>query len=361
MSEPQAVVKMLDQAPSEALEVALEVLMPNLRSNSPQEQVIAAKCIGLMAGYDTRWRGSNFTIESVESVVSSELFNPETQSKSRTFKLSGKLDITARDSNGRRVIFDHKSTSEDITDPNGTYWRQLAIEGQVDQYLLLEHLNARRADYALWDVIRKPSIRPSKLTKKEREAVVFDRMYCGQILSADQIDEFQAGESETPIMYAARLTQDAIQERPQWYYQRRAVVRTDAELLDYAREVWDHSQDIILARRNNRHPRNSGACILYKSPCKFLGICSGYDSADSGNWTQRKWVHNELPVLQGNGKDILTNSRIRTFQTCRRKHYLQYEVGLERIEEEEREALLFGATIHQALEAYFLTLKKEQS
>jgi hypothetical protein len=25
--------------------------------------------------------------------------------------------------------------------------------------------------------------------------------------------------------------------------------------------------------------------MLYGSPCKFLGICSGYDSPESGKWT----------------------------------------------------------------------------
>jgi hypothetical protein len=101
--------------------------------------------------------------------------------------------------------------------------------------------------------------------------------------------------------------------------------------------------------------------MIYNSPCKYLGICSGHDTVDSGNWQTKPWVHNELPVLNsGNGSGVLTNSRIRCFQTCRQKHYFQYEMGIERIDEEEKEALFFGSLMHSALEQFFLTLKHEQ-
>ena len=95
----------------------------------------------------------------------------------------------------------------------------------------------------------------------------------------------------------------------------------------------------------------------YGSPCVYLGICSGYDTPDSEKWQRKGNVHVELPTLQGDGRDVLTNSRIRCFQTCRRKHYYQYELGIERIDEEEREALYFGNCWHTAQEAYFNALR----
>lgn len=345
----------------EPVQAAQEVLLPKLSTGEPAERVIAAKCLGLIWGYAARWQDAPYRIEYVERVVSSELYNPETGRTSRTFSVSGKLDVGCTEiGTGRNVIFDHKTTSDDISDVNGPYWRQLVVEGQPTHYMLLEWLNSRKADYAVWDVIRKPGIAPKKLEKKERERVFYGRTYLDQALTDSDIDEFAETERETPAMYAMRLADDCSRERPQWYFQRRQIPRLDSEVLDYAKELWEHSRDIILARRNNRHPRNSGACMLYRSPCKFLGICSGHDSADSDNWTQAPWVHPELPVLQGDGKDVLTNSRIRTFQTCRRKHQLQYEIGIQRIDEEEREALIFGSMFHEALEAYFLTLQKLQ-
>src|SRR6185312_2755454 len=121
---------------------ALEVTAPVLRSSDPSHALIAAKCNGLLTGYDARWHNAPYDIEEIEYVPSSDLWNPETQRKSRTFTISGKIDILARDRNtGAAVLFDHKTTSQDISDPNAPYWRQLAIEGQVDHYMLLEWLN----------------------------------------------------------------------------------------------------------------------------------------------------------------------------------------------------------------------------
>lgn len=100
--------------------------------------------------------------------------------------------------------------------------------------------------------------------------------------------------------------------------------------------------------------------MLYGSPCEFLGVCSGYDDISSANWKQREWVHPELPAGEGRGLELLTNSRIRCFQTCRQKHHFKYEIGIERVDEEERESLFFGDLFHRALEAYFLALKEQQ-
>lgn len=345
------------------LDAALEVLTPALNGSDPSRRIIAAKCMGLMMGYDARWRNAPFLIDAVESVVSSDLYNPATEARSRTFTVSGKIDIHATEiATGAHVIFDHKTTSADIADPDATYWRQLVVEGQVSHYFLLEWLNKVRVDYAMWDVVRKPGIAPKMLPGKEATSVLRSESYCGLILSSDQLDEFSVSEGnrETPAMYAYRLANDCTSTRPEWYFQRRQIPRLDSEVFEYAKELWDHSQDIIIARRTGRNPRNSGACMTYNSPCKFLGICSGYDSADSEQWTRKTWVHPELPILQGDGKEILTNSRIRTFQTCRRKHQLQYDIGIEKVNEEEREVLFFGSLWHDAQEAYFLTIKSIQ-
>jgi PD-(D/E)XK nuclease superfamily protein len=211
-------------------------------------------------------------------------------------------------------------------------------------------------------VIRKPSIAPKQITtKRDKEALYHSKQYYGAALAEGDVDEFLATERETPRMYAARLIQDCTETRPEWYFQRRQIPRLDAEIVEYAGELWGHTQDLIVSRRESRWPRNSGACMLYGSPCKYLGICSGHDSIESGQWTTKEWVHPELPLIGiTNGKDILTNSRIRTFQTCRQKHYLQYEVGIERIDAQEREALIFGLKLHEALEPYFLELREQQ-
>ena len=48
-------------------------------------------------------------------------------------------------------------------------------------------------------------------------------------------------------------------------------------------------------------------------------------------------------------KETLSASRMAAFLACPRKHYYQYELGLER--EESAPALRFGSAMHRALEA----------
>lgn len=351
---------MIDDAP---LESAKEVLLPVLEGRDPSANLVAAKCLGLMIGYDARWRNAPYLIDDVECVLTSPLYNPETNRSSRTFTLGGKLDVRATEiSTGSKVVFDHKtaSISTDIADPSSSYWSQLIIEGQVSQYMLLEWLNANKVDCAVWDVVRKPGISPKEVARKEREWALRDRSYFGQALSDVELEYLADTGRESPTIYAKRLAYDCTTERPERHFQRRRVPRLDSEVREYAIETWGHGQDIIAARQSGRWPRNSGACMLYGTPCKFLGICSGHDSIDSGKWTTKAWVHPELPILKGDGKDLLTNSRIRCFQTCRRKEYYEYEVGIEKLDEEEKEALFFGSLFHSAIEQYFLEMKRQQ-
>jgi hypothetical protein len=315
-----------------------------------RQLLIVAKCRGLMAGYHARWKDAPYRFDMVEALVMSDLWNPETQRKSRSFRIAGKLDATGH--MDRRVLMDHKSTSEDITDPNAPYWRQLMIEGQVSHYMMLEWLNGRKVDEAIWDVMRKPGISPKNVTKADANLTLSSGFYFGRQMSDSAKTQLRVTGRENFEMYEARLAHDCTAERPEWYFQRRSVPRLDADLHEYATELWGHSQDILHSRRENRWPRNSGACMMYGSPCKFLGICSGFDTPESENWRRKHNVHNELPMLNGDGRDVLTNSRIRCFQTCRRKHYFEYELGIERQDEEEREALFFGTLWHLALEAW---------
>ncbi len=329
-------------------------------SRQRNASLIAAKCRGLMAGYHARWIDDPCDrVISVEQVVEASLWNPVTGRSSRTFTLGGKIDAVAV-IDGKTTIVDHKSTSDDIDDPDSPYWRQLAIEGQVSHYMLLEWLNGRKADGAMWDVMRKPSIAPRKLSKADCAVFAAARIYYRRSFARDEIDQFlaDADHRETDAMYEARLAHDCTFERPTYYFQRRQVPRLDAEIHEYALALWDNAQEVIHARAMERWPRNSRACLMYGAPCKFLGICSGHDEADSDNWAKKDNIHTELPGLEGDGKSVLTNSRLGTFQTCRRKSYYEHELGIERRDEEEREALYFGSVWHAGLEAWWTALKQ---
>jgi len=330
------------------------------------DPVIRAKLRGLMRGYDARWQDQPLNVVGIEQTVTSELWNPSLKakkSKSRTFTLAGKLDLHLLEAGDRHWICDHKTTSEDIGDPNSPYWRQLIVESQHEHYALLEYLNGRKIEGAIWDVVKKPGISPKQIAKADQTSIFVSGYYFGFPVSAADADSVRADGRETANLYEYRLANDCMSLRPDWYFQRRRIARSDARTLEYAEELWGHGQDILYARNTKpkpRWPRNSGACMNYGRPCQYLGICSGYDEPDSNNWQRRAWVHPELPVLtKDTGINILTNSRIRCFQTCRRKHFYQYELGIERLAEDEAEALYFGTEWHEAMAVYFSTPGEE--
>lgn len=341
---------------STPLKNALAILDTFDQSNE-SAALIVTKCRGLIRGYNARWRDAGYVPRTVEQIYQAPLYNPTTQAQSRTFTMAGKIDVIA-ELHGRTFIIDHKTTSQDIDNPDAPYWRQLVVEGQVNHYYLLQWVNGIKPDGAVWDVIRKPAISPKKLSKADLAGVVARRTYCGARMSDATLMALQTSDRETLEMYEARLAWDCAAERPSWYFQRRPVPRMNHEVHEYAVELWQHSQEILHTRQQHRSTgqlpsRNSGACLLYGSPCKFLGICSGHDTPQSDRWQPKRKIHNELDGDVAGDKSALTNSRIRTFQTCRRKEYYEYELAIERQDAEESEALFFGHVLHEALRVWW--------
>lgn len=320
--------------------------------------VVAATCKGLLEGYHARWAESHKEIEvtEIEKTYLAPLINLKTNEESKVFQSAGVIDKSAN--HHGKVIFDHKTTSMDISDPTGPYWRQLETDSQPSQYELLKLANSERIDRVIWDVIRKPGIKPKKIAKKDRAEITSLQTYHGVPVSEEAKVKYITEEREDAELYQIRVALET-KDKPDRYFARRSVPRTQQQLAEYYQEVWDIGLDIELARENDRHYRNPGSCMQFNSPCKFLGICSGYDSPDSNNWVVKDKIHNELgidPEPGERGEKWLTNSRMKCFQTCRKKHYYDYELGIERVDAEEKEALYTGSCFHKALDAWWTNI-----
>lgn len=337
---------------SERLVAALAALDAHVAANPWRDPdaaaVIGAKVRGLMVGYDARWGDAEWALEGEpEQVIHLPLINPETGRTSRTFTQAGKFDGIVS-GYGKRLLLEHKSASEDIADPSATYWRRLAIDSQVSSYMLKSWQAGEKLDGALYDVIRKPAIRPKKLAKADLAEISAKGTYCGFEVAPAEYEAVLRGQGdETPYLYSLRVASEALAE-PDRYYQRRMIPRLDDDVAEYAVELWAVADEIRLARVSGRHFRNSSACMEFSRPCEYLGICSGYDQPDSGNWQRAADVHSELPGVD-DGRDVLTNSRIKAFMRCRRYHFNRYEEGLRRIQDDEAEALYLGTALHEAL------------
>ncbi len=125
--------------------------------------ITAAKIIGLLIGYHARWSGEPLEPVAVELEFKDvPILNPETGHKSKTFTQAGKLDGVVKSSRGKFLI-EHKTCSEDIEDSTAPYWQRLAIDSQISMYSLAHWQDDSRLDGTIYDVIRKPTIKPKQI------------------------------------------------------------------------------------------------------------------------------------------------------------------------------------------------------
>lgn len=305
---------------------------------------------GLLHGYHHRWLAERWEVHEIEREFRAPIVNPRTGRRCRTFEQAGKRDgIVSR--LGETLLLEHKTCSEDLDAP--WYWTRLTIDTQISSYLLACSVTEQKLDGVLYDVIRKPEIRPKKLTGQERQRFADSGEYCGRTFDATVIDAWRADPEcrETHAMFEARLAQDTL-TRPDWYFARRIVRRLDSELLTYAEELWLTAEDIRTALRTADRRRNDRACTAYGRPCEYLDLCAGHDIVDSPTWQTLPTLHPELEEPT-HGDHLLTHSRLATFATCRRKHWYRYGLGITR--GEDAEPLVFGTLLHAALAAWWTT------
>lgn len=256
--------------------------------------------------------GSESEYETVATELDFDLplVNPETGHSTPNFRRVGKIDrIIRHKGSGRMLIQENKSTSKAI-DSGSTYWDRLRKDTQSKFYILAARAiqavenwelagcmggDARMLDRSLvsgllHDVFHKPQIRPKKLTMAESakfvEAESHD--YCGQqfdvraevhgILVDGVLAELDRGKKEgtyaireTPGMYGARLFQD-MTERPEFYFARREIAFTDAELEDFQYQLWALQKNMNDMERTGRYWENEQQCEA-TFRCPYLPIC----------------------------------------------------------------------------------------
>ena len=331
---------------------ALKAALFTFELNDETDWKMACMGRAMLRAYHRTWIKAHEQIEliSTEQTFTAELINPETGRRSRKLSLAGKLDKVARQDGV--VFFDHKTTSDNIEDPNSNYWRQLAVDSQPKMYELLLGQNGVLVDRVVWDVAKKPRLSPRRISVADCKALVATCNWYGSDVSADSVTWAMETQRENPELFEARLFFE-IKTHPEKYFARRSVERITSELIQFAGDLWEVGQRVQRSKKSDHKLRNPGACMHYGRPCQFLGICSGHDRPDSHRWQIKEDVHVELDGEVPDGRDVVTNSRMKCFLQCEAKHYYQYELGIQRVEEERMDALHFGTLWHEAMDAWW--------
>lgn len=215
----------------------------------------------LLIGYDRKW-GAEDDLEKEDAIPELEfrapLLNPATMAESKTFLLAGKIDVVKP---VRKRIVEHKTTSDDIS-PESDYWLHCTIDGQISGYYTGAEALGYECNECLYDVIRKPGLRPCQATPVENRKYTKDgRLYANQRELDESVEE-----------YGKRLAEE-IALNPDRYFQRKTITRLEDDMADYMTDMWGCAREIRENQLANRWPRNPQACLQY-GRCPFFGVCT---------------------------------------------------------------------------------------
>jgi len=263
----------------------------------------------LLAGHFWRWSEMERQMEVIwtEKTFEIPLVNPETGQPSRTWLLAGKRDKVVRLPDGRLAIVEYKTTSSDLA-RDGDYWKRLVIDSQVSLYWLSALDDGLGVETVLYDVTRKPTIRPREVavTGESGKKIVMDsggeRVFNQDGAPRQSASSKQGYEllsrMEMPEEYGTRLTED-LGRRPDYYFGRREIPRLQGDLDEARYELWQWGKILRECQRHGRWPRNTGACMGF-GRCVCWDLCTGgFDPADGivpEGWMQVEDVHPELSV-----------------------------------------------------------------
>ena len=265
-----------------------------LGSSSEIDEFEAATLSALLAAYYDKWGEKEELLTDITPEVS---FRHPIE-RSLTFDAGGKVDGVGHTSDGRVAIVEHKTAGEDIGF-DSDYWQRLLFNPQLCQYVDGVRRLYPDVDLIIYDVIRKPTIRPlaSVPTLDENGLKQVVDANGQRVLKKDgspkQTADKEKGETilsapETPDRYRDRLYLDAT-FRPDYYFARREVPVLQ-DNIDAFLEQRLVLGKMILAYRNNEKrasnpaeawPRNCNGFACRN--CEYASFCLQNAHPDENN------------------------------------------------------------------------------
>jgi hypothetical protein len=223
--------------------------------------------------HERRWADQPLGAVATELAFDLPLVNPETGAATPVFRIAGVIDAIVRLPDGRLALKEVKTTSRDFS-PGADYWTRLHLDPQLSIYVLAARELGHPVETVLYDVTRRPALRPLKATPPEARKYTKDgRLYASQRES-----------DETPEEFAARVAAD-IAEKPDHYFARIEIARLDQDLDECARDVWrtqrvirDCQLEAERAIARGQRPtvawaKSPDACMGNGVTCEFLAVC----------------------------------------------------------------------------------------
>lgn len=241
------------------------------------------------------WRWASFDMEWIkaEQEFNIPMVNPETGGKSRTWTLAGKIDGIVK-VDGLTYVLEHKTTSDPIyiepsdegSDNSTSYWQKLNVDDQVSLYYLAAQSIGYDIHGVLYDVIRKPALKPREVeVTDEHGKVVLDadgervwnKPKKDGTRKARQTGDKDNGwvlqkRTESPDEYRERIHEQIV-ANPLAFFQRRPLTRSQDDLIEAQFAFWHAGQQIRDSERSGIFPRVSRSCKMF-GVCEYFGLCT---------------------------------------------------------------------------------------
>jgi len=163
---------------------------------------------GLMRAYDRVWKEkqSSMGLVFIESELFGKIYDLDSDDPKEVtggrMEIGGKCDKCIWEY-GELTVVDHKTTSMQI-EGDADYWRAMDVSSQLIQYANLCLQNGVRVTRGVYDAVRKPAIKPKRLSAAETQEIVSTGRYYGHNLTKKTLKAFSdtievIGEYKRPI------------------------------------------------------------------------------------------------------------------------------------------------------------------
>lgn len=284
-------------------------------SGGSLDEWMAAKVFGILGAYDKKYG----EVEDADcAAMEPEVEFTDPIDGSRTFEQRGKVDGLAVLKDGRRVVWERKTTSDDLSETSD-YWDRLKFNIQLLAYAGWVEHSTGDLPVCVYDVIRKPQLQPkSNVPEVDADGLPIVLDANGQRCikrdgtpkkTADSAKgERIAGHPETPDEYGARIL-EAMGAEPERYFARREVSITADMLAEFKRERLGVCRMLLHfaseARRSERpeyaYPRacNPDNC----RSCPFSGVCLNRIPVDEKSVPEGFRIAHHEELTQPHGAD----------------------------------------------------------
>lgn len=242
---------------------------------------IAATVAALLAAYYRHY--GNQELAGVKMLIEKQFKFPIFGS--REFTAEGKIDRLGVKADARNILVEYKSTGESLL-PDSGYWTRLRFNMQLLQYVTAAHQLGIDVHEVYYDVVRKPSIKPKKITDRDNKGrkVVIDKNG-ERVWKTSSVPQESASAAknwtvrehvETPDEFSNRLYEDCL-SRPDFYFSRKEVPIFDSDIQEFKTQRVTICQTISFLRSKERQcakPEHAWPRFVSEDNCKFCSFSS---------------------------------------------------------------------------------------